>query len=160
VLSSYRPSSRLSLPAAPKRNPIKDLILGENGSAACIPLAVLADVFGALFDKAQYCAGEFTANEVDGNYRRLEHIHGDLAAGIELIVNTSNQNTTTIVNNDDKNTAALISNSNANKTEIINELRALTCELTRLLTTPEGTRTSSLDECTGQPGFPYSWNKK
>jgi hypothetical protein len=55
-------------------------ILGENGSAACVPLAIAADIANGFFDTATFCAGEVTANQVDANFNRLEHIHGDLAA--------------------------------------------------------------------------------
>jgi hypothetical protein len=54
-------------------------ILGENGSAACIPLAIAADVANGFFDTATFCAGEVTANQVDANFNRLDHIHNDLA---------------------------------------------------------------------------------
>lgn len=104
-------------------------ILGENGSAACVPLAIAADVANGFFDTATFCAGEVTANQVDANFNRLDHIHDDLAAGITTIVNNDdanrtaivnndNANTTTIVNNDNANTAAIISNANANKNEL------------------------------------------
>jgi hypothetical protein len=55
-------------------------ILGENGSAACIPLAIAADVANGFFDTATFCSGEVTANQVDANFNRLNHIHDDLAA--------------------------------------------------------------------------------
>jgi hypothetical protein len=112
-------------------------ILGENGSLACVPLAIASDIANGVFDSAQYCAGEFTANQVDGNFNRLGHIHDDLSAGI-----------TTIVNND-----------NANKNALVAEIRALGCEIVRLLNTPEGRRASAIQACSAQPGFPYSWNE-
>jgi hypothetical protein len=55
-------------------------ILGENGSLACVPLAIAADVANGFFDTATFCAGEVTANQVDANFNRLDHIHDDLAA--------------------------------------------------------------------------------
>jgi hypothetical protein len=55
-------------------------ILGENGSLACVPLAIAADVANGFFDTATFCAGEVTANQVDANFNRLDHIHNDLAA--------------------------------------------------------------------------------
>ena len=60
-------------------------ILGENGSAACIPFAIAADIANGFFDQGQFCAGEVTANQVDANFRRLDHIHTDLADGITLL---------------------------------------------------------------------------
>jgi len=146
-------------------------ILGENGSAACIPLAIASDIANGFFDVAQFCAGEFTANQVDGNYRRLEHIHDDLGAGISTIVSNANANTSTIINNDNANKTAIINNDNANTTTIVNndnanrdaligEIRGLGCELIRLLNTPEGRRASSILACTGKPGYPYSFPSK
>jgi hypothetical protein len=95
-------------------------ILGENGSAACIPLAIAADVANGFFDTSAWCAGEFTANQVDANFRRLEHIHGDLEGAITSIINNDNANTTTLFNNDNANTTTLFNNDNANRTLIIN----------------------------------------
>jgi len=146
-------------------------ILGENGSLACVPLAIASDIANGFFDVAQFCAGEFTANQVDGNYNRLQHIHEDLVNGITSIVNNDNTNTTTIINNDNANKTAIINNDNANKTEIINndnantatligEIRALGCEIVRLLNTPEGRRASAILACSAQPGFPYNFPQK
>jgi hypothetical protein len=135
-------------------------ILGENGSLACVPLAIAADITQGLIDIANFCAGEVTANQVQANFDRLGHIHDDLSAGIASIITNDNSNTTTIVNNDNKNTASIITNSNANKDAIVSELRALGCEIVRLLNTPEGRRASSILACSAQPGFPYSWNKR
>jgi hypothetical protein len=135
-------------------------ILGENGSLACVPLAIAADIANGFFDTAQFCAGEFTANQVDGSYNRLEHIHADLATGITTIVNNDNSNKTAIINNDNANTTTIVNNSNANKDALVGEIRALGCEIVRLLNTPEGKRASSILACSGQPGFPYSFPGK
>ncbi len=54
-------------------------VLGENGSLACVPLAIAADVANGFFDAATFCSGEGTANQIDANFRRLDHIHNDLA---------------------------------------------------------------------------------
>jgi hypothetical protein len=95
-------------------------ILGENGSAACVPLAIAADVANGFFDTSAWCAGEVTANQVDGNYRRLDHIHGDLENAITSIINNSNANTTSLINNNNANTTTLFNNDNANRALIIN----------------------------------------
>src|SRR3954471_15614125 len=95
-------------------------ILGENGSAACIPLAIAADVANGFFDTSAWCAGEVTSNQVDANFNRLGHIHDDLTAGIATIVTNDNTNTANIVTNDNTNTANIITNDNANRTLIIN----------------------------------------
>jgi hypothetical protein len=101
-------------------------ILGENGSAACVPLAIAADIANGFYDTSAWCSGEFLANEVDGNYRRLEHIHGDLGDAVTSIVNNANANTTTIVDNSNTNTTTLLTNENSNRTQIINNDNANT----------------------------------
>lgn len=157
-------------------------ILGENGSAACIPLAIAADIAIALYEVATFCADESAGSVADAGYLRLEHLHNDLNTGMTNIINNDNSNKTTIVNNDNANTSNIIANDNSNKTTIVNnanantativnndnanknaiiaELRAISCEIIRLLHTPDGQRTSTLQACTAAPGFPYSWNKK
>ena len=95
-------------------------ILGENGSLACVPLAIAADVANGFFDTATFCAGEVTANQVDGNFNRLQHIHDDLDGAITTIVNNNNANTNTIVNNDNTNTTTIVNNDNVNRVLIVN----------------------------------------
>jgi len=106
-------------------------ILGENASLACVPLAIASDLANGVFDSAQYCAGEFTANQVDANFNRLAHLHDDLIAGIKtvttnnnanrvLIINNDNANKNVIINNDTLIKDAIISNDNLNKNAIIN----------------------------------------
>ena len=94
-------------------------ILGENGSAACIPFAIAADVANGFFDTSAWCSGEFTANQVDANFNRLGHIHDDLTAGITTIVSNDNTNTANIVSNDNTNTANIVSNDNTNTANIV-----------------------------------------
>jgi hypothetical protein len=104
-------------------------ILGENGSAACIPLAIAADVANGFFDTATFCAGELTANQVDANFNRLAHIHDDLAADTTSIINNDNANMTAIINNDNTNTSSIITNDNTNTTAIINNDNANTATI-------------------------------
>jgi hypothetical protein len=104
-------------------------ILGENGSAACVPLAIAADVANGFFDTSAWCAGEVTANQVDGNYRRLDHIHSDLEGAITSIVNNDNQNAASIINNDNANATTLFNNDNANRTLIINNANTNTTSI-------------------------------
>lgn len=145
-------------------------ILGENGSLACVPLAIAADITQGLIDVANFCAGEVTANQVTANLERLGHIHDDLAADFAAltvninqstasIISNANTNKTAIINNDNANKTAIITNDNANKDTIVAALSALGCEIIRLLNTPDGQRASSILACSAQPGFPYKWNK-
>jgi hypothetical protein len=94
-------------------------ILGENGSAACIPLAIAADIANGFYDAATFCSGEVAANQVDANFRRLDHIHNDLTDDVATIVNNDNANAAAIVNNDNSNTAAIVGNDNANTATIV-----------------------------------------
>jgi len=168
-------------------------ILGENGSAACIPFAIADDIAQSLFNVATFCAGESGGNQIDASYQRLEHLHNDLSTGVSTIVTNDNSNktaiitnnnsnttniinndnankvalitvananTATIVNNDNANKTAIITNDNANKDTLVAEIRALGCEIVRLLNTPDGQRASSILACSAAPGFPYSWNRK
>jgi hypothetical protein len=145
-------------------------ILGENGSAACIPLAIANDIASSFFAVRNFCAGLDTAAQVAGNYTRLDHIHTDLVNAQSAIISNDNANTTTltnninastasIINNSNANTATIIANANTNRDMIVSELRALGCEIVRLLNTPEGLRASQILACSAQPGFPYAWNK-
>ncbi|MGE5168961.1 MAG: hypothetical protein ACM3JC_01175 [Rudaea sp.] len=155
-------------------------ILGENGSAACIPLAIANDIASSLFAVRNFCAGLDTAATVNGNYSRLGHIHDDLTEARNAVIantntvattltNNINASTTSIINNDNTNkdailasiaanTTTIVDNQNANRDKVIGELRALGCEIIRLLNTPEGRRASSILACSAQSGFPYSWN--
>jgi hypothetical protein len=86
------------------------------------------------------------------------------------IINNDNTNRTAIINNDNNNTSNIITNANANKTAIINndnanflasinEMRALGCDILRVLHTPDGLRSSDIPSCAGKPGWPYRWGK-
>jgi hypothetical protein len=108
-------------------------ILGENGSAACIPLAIAADVANGFFDTSAWCDGESTSNQVDASFRRLEHIHGDLEAAVTSIINVNNTNTTTLFNNDNANRTLIINNANANTTAIFNDANKNKNELRDLI---------------------------
>jgi hypothetical protein len=157
-------------------------ILGENGSLACVPFAIAADIAIALFEVASFCADEAAGVTADNSYSLLTHLHVDLSTSTTNIINTSNTNTTNIINNDNANktsiiandnantttlvnvananTASIITNDNANKAAIVAEIRGLACEIIHLLHTPDGQRTSAIQACSAAPGFPYSWNKK
>ena len=115
-------------------------ILGTNGAPACIPFAIAASIANGFFNTATFCAGEVTANQVDANFNRLDHLHGDLTGGVTTIVNTSNANTasiisnanvntTMIVNNDNANANGIIGNNNANTTMIVNNDNANTATI-------------------------------
>lgn len=156
-------------------------ILGENGSAACIPLAIANDIASSLFAVRSFCGGLDTASLVFGNFDRLDHVHSDLAAvrtdiinnasanttaltnsinaSMTSIINNANANTTAVINNANANTTSIMNNDNTNRDIIIGQLQALGCEIVRLLNTPDGLRASSIAACKAQPGFPYSWNK-
>jgi len=76
------------------------------------------------------------------------------------IINNDNTNRTAIINNDNANKTAIINNDNANFAATINELRALGCDVLRVLHTPDGLRSSDIASCSGKPGWPYRWGKQ
>ena len=118
-------------------------ILGTNGAAACIPLAIAASIANGFYVTSTFCAAEVTVNQVDANIRRLEHLHNDLRDGVTAVVDNANTNTTAIINdanantktinvNNDTNTATIVLNDNTNTAAILanalankNELRDL-----------------------------------
>ena len=146
-------------------------IAGENGSLVCAPFAIANDVASSLFAVRSFCGSLDTSMLVQGNYDRLGHLHTDLASEQTTIISNDNSNKTAIVINDNNNTKTITDNANANKNEVItvanantaklvSEIRALGCEIVRLLTTPEGMRASAILACAGQPSYPYSFPKK
>jgi hypothetical protein len=76
------------------------------------------------------------------------------------IITNDNTNRNQIITNDNANRDAIISNDNANRDIIIAEMRVVSCELNRLLNTPEGQRSSAITSCAGQPGFPYKFSAR
>lgn len=100
-----------------------------------------------------------TAIITNANTNTTNIITNDNANKVALIT-VANANTATIVNNDNANKAAIITNDNANTATLVAEIRALGCEIVRLLHTPDGQRASAALSCSAAPGFPYSWNKK
>jgi hypothetical protein len=106
-------------------------ILGENGSAACIPLAIADDIAQGIFAVRQFCEGEEGGAKSDAAYDRLDHIHTDLAnaqasilsdnsSKLTAILSNATTNTNTIVSNANSNTNTILSNANANATTIVN----------------------------------------
>src|SRR5215471_403237 len=162
---------------------------GGNLAAACTAVDAVYVVAHALWEAVHFCNEEFTDATVDAIYDRLDDIHTDLLeseandnantttivnndnsnktaiiaeidAKATAVINTVNANTTQIINNDNANTTTIINNANANLATTIAELRALGCDIIRLLNTPDGQRSSDIASCAGKPGWPYSWNGK
>ena len=124
------------------------VILGEggNGSLACIPFAVAQDVAAIPYELADFCGGEEDSALLQGSYDRLEHIHLDVEVARADILTSIDVHTQMIIDND-----------NANRDQIIQTLKNLTCDLNRLVHTPEGQRKSDIAECAGQPAFPFDF---
>ncbi len=101
-----------------------------------------------------------TANIVSNNNSNTTNIINNDNANKVALITVANANTATIVNNDNANKTAIITNDNANKDTLVAEIRALGCEIVRLLNTPDGQRASSILACSAAPGFPFSWNRK
>jgi hypothetical protein len=94
-------------------------ILGVNTSLACVPFSIAASIAIGLFDTATFCAGEVTANQIDANFNRLDHIHNDLTSAVTTVVGNSNANTATIISNANTNTTTIVTNDNTNAATII-----------------------------------------
>ena len=73
------------------------------------------------------------------------------------IIASINANTQLIINNDNTNRDLIIDNDNANREIVLTAMKNLSCDLSRLLHTPEGQRRSDIAECVGQPYFPYDF---
>jgi len=95
-------------------------ILGENGSAACVPLAIADDIAQGIFAVRQFCEAEEGGAKSDASYDRLAHIHTDLADAQSTILNDNSTKLTAILSNANTNTSNIISNANANTTTITN----------------------------------------
>ena len=135
------------------------VILGEGGntSLVCVPFAVAQDVAAIPYELADFCGGEEDSALLQGSYDRLDHIHTDLENARADIINNSNTNRDLIIANDNANRDLIITNDNANRDILKGEIRNLSCDLMRLLNTPEGLRSSSNPACAGQPQFPYNF---
>ncbi len=96
-----------------------EVILGEDGAAACVPLAIAADAAEIPFELADFCGGEENSSLIQGSFDRLDHIHNDLDLARTAITDNINTSTSSIINNANTNTSAIITNDNTNTTSII-----------------------------------------
>jgi hypothetical protein len=104
---------------------------GGNVSLVCtIADGILAVAEGVL-NGFEFCDNDIDSAEINGSYRRLEHIHGDLSDAQTAIVGNQNSNKsdvtnavdaakTAITNSIDVAVTAIISNDNTNKNTIVN----------------------------------------
>ena len=95
-------------------------ILGANGSAACIPLAIANDIASSFFAVRSFCSALDSGATATGTYNRLGHIHDDLTNALSTIVITNNTNTATLTNNINTSTTAINANVTNSKNDIIN----------------------------------------
>ncbi len=99
-------------------------ILGENGSAVCIPFAIANDIAQSLFAARNFCSGLDQSAMVAGNSSRLDHIHTDLSNDLTTLQGNITTATTTITTNDNSNKTAIVTNDNTNTTSIIASIGA------------------------------------
>ena len=92
---------------------------GVNTSLACIPFAIAARYRKRIVQHGDVLRREVTANQIDANFNRLDHLHNDLSDAITTIVNNSNTNTASVISNATVNTTTIVNNDNANTTAII-----------------------------------------
>ena len=99
-------------------------VLGENGSAACIPFAIADDIAQSLFATRNFCSGLDTSAMIAGSSSRLDHIHTDLSNDLTTLQGNITTATTTITTNDNTNKTAIVTNDNTNKDSIISNIGA------------------------------------
>ncbi len=104
-------------------------ILGENGSLACVPFAIAADIANGFFDTATFCSGEGTANQIDANFRRLDHIHDDLA-DVQTTANTIDTHITNVDNHIANEISALDTHLTNVNNQITSEFAATNTHIT------------------------------
>jgi hypothetical protein len=121
-------------------------VAGTNASAACIPLAIARDVAEAAFDLMSFCSGEEDSALALANYERLAHIHADIEAALSAVLARI-----------DTKAAEIMAEDDADRRMLTREFRNVSCDLMRLLHTPEGHRESANPSCVGQPKFPYDF---
>src|SRR5438105_5687727 len=88
---------------------------GGNGSALCIVVDTALFIAETAFNAVVFCENDIDSAEINGSYRRLDHIHSDL----ETLSGNADSSKTDIVNNDNGNKDAIVSNDNANKDAIV-----------------------------------------
>ena len=104
------------------------VIAGEGGNASlvCIIVDTALTIAETAFNAVVFCENDIDSAEINGSYRRLAHIHDDVAAlqtsgdsNKSDIVNNNNTNKTEIEANDNTNRDAIITNDNNNRNAII-----------------------------------------
>ncbi len=104
------------------------VVLGEGGntSVLCVIVDGALTVAETIFNGVMFCENDIDSAEINGSYRRLAHIHDDIASlqssGDSTktdIVNNDNGNKTEIEANDNNNRDAVINNDNSNRNLVI-----------------------------------------
>ena len=94
------------------------VVLGEGGntSLVCIIVDTVLTAAEAIYEGVTFCENDIDSAEINGSYRRLDHIHSDL----QSLQGSSDSSQTAIVNNNNSNKTDIVSNNNSNKTDIVN----------------------------------------
>jgi hypothetical protein len=115
---------------------------GGNVSLVCIIADGVLAIAEGVLNGFEFCDNDIDSAEIQGSYKRLAHIHGDLESAQTTIVDNQNTNksdvtnavsaaqtaitnsidaaATAIINNDNTNRNAIINNDNTNKNTIVN----------------------------------------
>jgi len=104
---------------------------GGNVSLVCIIADGVLAVAEGVLNGFEFCDNDIDSAEIQGSYRRLDHIHTDLTDAQTAIVDNQNTNKTDIISNQGANlstitdavtasTNAIITNDNNNKNTIVN----------------------------------------
>lgn len=104
------------------------VVVGEGGntSLVCIVVDTALTIAETTFNAVAFCENDIDSAEINGSYRRLAHIHEDIA-GLQSsgdssrtdILNNDNSNKTEIEGNDNSNRDAVIANANNNRAIIV-----------------------------------------
>ena len=127
---------------------------GGNGSVVCFPADLVRLAAEAALEGVQFCLDDVNAAEINGTYLREGHIHTDLEQ-VDLRLARVENKVDILTTKIDTINATLVALAAA-----VDNLRAQNCELTRLLNTPEGRRSSAIATCSDQPGYPYAFPQK
>src|SRR5207244_658001 len=87
---------------------------GGNTSLVCIIVDTVLTAAEAIYEGVTFCENDIDSAEINGSYRRLDHIHSDLQS---------------LQGSSDSSQTAIVNNNNSNKSDIVN---ADNCGLARV----------------------------
>ncbi len=92
---------------------------GGNASVPCVAADLVLNIAIAVFHGVEFCENDIDSAEITGSYKRLAHIHDDLASMGSAFQNSGDSNRTAIVTNDNSNKTEIVANDNSNREAIV-----------------------------------------